>query len=355
MKILIDIGHPGHVHLFRNFVKVMQDKGHEFLFTCREKEFEIELLKAAGFNYVSFGKKYNSTTGKIWGLLKFDILEVIQGLKFKPDVLMSHGSPYAAHAAAILQKPHISLEDSGNWEQIKIYLPFTKAVLTPDVLFEDLGPKQVRYNSYHELAYLHPKYFESNATHHSILNIDEEKEYVVLRFVSWNASHDKGQTGFTSHEKEQIVNYLDSKYEVFISSESELPEKYEKFKIKIAPEDMHEVLSGATFFVGEGATMAAEAGVLGTPSIYVNSIRRAYNEDQEKYGLVYNFQNGKGVLEKIKELESLPNLKEAFRERLQKLLIDKIDLTAFMVWYVEHFPESQHTMKANPNYDLNFK
>ncbi len=355
MKILIDIGHPGHVHLFRNFVNEMQERGHEFLFTCRQKEFEIELLKAAGFKYVSFGKKYNTTTGKIWGLLKFDVLEVLQGLKFKPDVLMSHGSPYAAHAAAILKKPHISLEDSGNWEQIKIYLPFTKTVLTPSVLFEDLGPKQVRYKSYHELAYLHPKYFKSNEEHHTILNIPKDKKYVLLRFVSWNASHDKGQNGFTAQEKENLVAYLEARYEVFISAESDLPEHYKKYKIKIAPEDMHEVLAGATFFIGEGATMAAEAGVLGTPSIYVNSIRRAYNEDQEKYGLVYNFQKGEGVLEKVKELEQLPDLKKTFRERQQKLLADKIDLTAFMVWYVEHFPESQDTMKTNPNYDLNFK
>ena len=103
MRILIDIGHPGHVHLFKNFAKEMQRKGHEFLFTCRQKEFEIEMLKAEGFTYKSFGNKFHTTLGKLFGLLKFDFLSVIQGLKFKPDLFMSHGSPYASHAAAILR------------------------------------------------------------------------------------------------------------------------------------------------------------------------------------------------------------------------------------------------------------
>ncbi|MDY8136888.1 DUF354 domain-containing protein [Aquimarina sp. 2201CG5-10] len=355
MKILIDIGHPGHVHLFRNFAYCMKEKGHEFLFTCREKEFEIELLKAANLPFVSFGKKYNSTFGKILGLIKFDILELIQGLKFKPDIFMSHGSPYAAHAAAILRKPHVSLEDSGNWEQMKLYLPFTSCVLTPDVLFEDLGNKQIRYQSYHELAYLHPNYFETKNNQHKILNLTPDEKYVIVRFVSWNASHDRGHNGFSETEKERIIDYLASRYRVFITSEGYLPEKYESYKIKIAPEDIHEVLAGAELFIGEGATMAAESGVLGTPSIYVNSIRRSYNEDQEKYGLVFNFQNEKGVFEKIKEIENIPDRKKTFADRRVNLLNDKIDITAFMVWFVENYPKSKDEIINNPQLQFSYK
>ncbi len=355
MKILIDIGHPGHVHLFRNFAYQMQEKGHQFLFTCREKEFEIELLKAAKLPFVSFGKKYNTTLGKLFGLLKFDILSLVQGLKFKPDVFMSHGSPYAAHAAAILRKPHISLEDSGNWEQMKLYLPFTDCVLTPDVLVEDLGVKQIKYQSYHELAYLHPNYFTPHQQHRAVLGLTPEQPYVVVRFVSWNASHDRGHNGFSEKAKAAIIDYLAARYTVFITSEGYLPPKYEPYKIKIAPQDIHHVLADATLFIGEGATMAAESGVLGTPSIYVNSIRRSYNEDQERYGLVYNFQTEEGVLEKIKEIERIPELQKTFAQRRQSLLADKIDITAFMVWFVENYPLSRQTITQNPQLQFQYK
>jgi hypothetical protein len=121
MKILIDIGHPTHVHLFKFFTKEMQNNGHTIFFTCRQKEFEIDLLKDFGFNYKSFGKKYNLNISKIWGLIKFDIHELVTGLNFNPDLFLSHGSIYAAHASFLLGKPHISLEDTFNYEQIRLY------------------------------------------------------------------------------------------------------------------------------------------------------------------------------------------------------------------------------------------
>ena len=58
MNILIDIGHPAHVHVTKHFAHEMEAKGHCVLFTCRQKEFIIQLLEAEGFQYVSFGKKY---------------------------------------------------------------------------------------------------------------------------------------------------------------------------------------------------------------------------------------------------------------------------------------------------------
>ena len=86
MRILIDIGHPAHVHLFKNFSWTMQNNGHQILFTIREKEFEKYLLENYGFNFISCGKKFNSTLGKLYGMLKFDFLLTIHASKFKPDI-----------------------------------------------------------------------------------------------------------------------------------------------------------------------------------------------------------------------------------------------------------------------------
>ncbi|MFW5804449.1 MAG: DUF354 domain-containing protein, partial [bacterium] len=35
MKILIDIGHPAHVHYFKNFITKMSQKGHSFIVIAR--------------------------------------------------------------------------------------------------------------------------------------------------------------------------------------------------------------------------------------------------------------------------------------------------------------------------------
>ncbi len=51
----------------------------------------------------------------------------------------------------------------------------------------------------------------------------------------------------------------------------------------------------------------------------------------------------------------MDNLKEEFQIRRQKMLADKIDVTAFLVWFVENYPNSAKVMKENPDYQFNFK
>jgi len=334
MRYIIDIGHPAHVHLFTPFAKIIIQNGNQILFTCRKKEFEIELLAARKFDFISLGKHYNSVLGKILGLLKFNILLFFIAMNFKPDMFISHGSIYAAHVAFLLRKPHVSMEDTGNMEQIRLYLPFTKVVLSPNELPINLGAKHIRYQSYHELAYLAPKYFKPSINILKQNKINTQKPFILFRFVKWSATHDIGQEGFTSEEKEILINELANNYNLLISSEGKTQKKYNKYLLKIRPEQIHHVIAFADLVISEGATMASEAGVLGTPSIYVNSLERCYNTDQEKYGTVFHFKNGEGVLEKAKEILEIPNNNDVFNERRQKLISDKIDLTAFLVWFI---------------------
>lgn len=50
MRLLVDIGHPAHVHLFKNFMWEMERKGHEVLITATEKDIALKLLDNYGFN-----------------------------------------------------------------------------------------------------------------------------------------------------------------------------------------------------------------------------------------------------------------------------------------------------------------
>lgn len=341
MRILIDIGHPGHVHLFKHLAHRIVAEGGEVLFTARDKECELELLEAENFPYRTFGKHYNSLWGKLWGLVKFDLEMLATAWRFKPDLLLSHGSIYAAHTAFVLGVKHLSLEDSGNMEQIVLYRPFTETILTPDVLVEKLGPKQIRYNGYHEIAYLHPKYFQPNNQAYEWLGLEMGTPYAIVRFVSWNATHDLGHKGLTDQDKIKLIAELSKTRKVFISSEAELPPELEQHKIRLAPEQLHDALYFADIVVSEGTTIASEAGVLGTPAIYINSITRSYVQDQEKYGLVFNTCKSAEVFALVDQI--LSQDREAFRQRREQLLADKIDVTEFlyqfiMDHYVKHLP-----------------
>lgn len=363
MRILIDIGHPAHVHLFKNFAHEMSNKGHKILFTCREKEFEIELLKQNGFEYVSFGKKYKSTFGKIWGMLKFDLQEWKTCLKFKPDILLSHGSIYAAHTSWLIKKPHISFEDTFNFEQIRLYKPFTETILTSDYdnpLKSDC--KVMQYSGYHELAYLHPNRFIPDKSILKDLGVSESEKYVIIRFVSWNASHDRGHKGISFENKLKAIEEFEKYAKVFISDEGVLPIELKKYQIKIAPHKMHDAVAFASLLFGESSTMSEEAAMLGVPSIYLHNGTILYIEELEKrYELVYSYSescdNQKKAISKGKELLQMDKdvLSEVWNRRKQMMLRYKIDVTLFLVWFIENYPQSKQIMQENPDYQYNFK
>lgn len=355
MKILFDIGHPAHVHLFKNLAWKLTGNGHRVHFTLREKEHERDLLTAYGFESTSFGRKYHSIAGKIAGMIKFDLLETIAAIRFRPDMLISHGSIYAAHAAAVLRIPHIALEDTGNWEQIRLYLPFTRAVISPDVLGEDLGKKQISYPGYHELAYLHPNYFTPDPQVFQHLGINPGTPYAILRFIGWNATHDIGKKGLSLEMKRQLIRYLDTKMKVFISSELNDVGEFAGYRIKLPPEKMHDALAFASLYIGEGTTMAAEAGILGTPAFYVSNVRGQNCEDLEKYGLVYTFTELEPLTRKIDEVLSDPDLKSTWLTRRNRMLLDKIDLTAMLAWFVEKYPQSHEILRKDPQHLLQFR
>ena len=333
----------------------MEKKGHEIFFTVRDKEHELYLLSAYGFKYRSFGRHLKSKIGKIIGLLRFNIKMLDTALSFKPDIFLSHGSIYAAQIAWLLRKPHISMEDTGNMEQVLLYRPFSKAIITPITLEKKLGSKQIQLKTYHELAYLNSLYFKKSPDVLKLLNIKQGENYCIIRLVSWNATHDAGKAGLNEIELMEIVNFLSSKMKVFISSEQNLPPDLLKYKLMLSPDIMHDVLAFSSLVISEGATLAAEAGFLGVPTIYVNPQQTCNIKELEDIGCVFSFKNGQRVLVKAKEVINNMTLKDFVVINSANLLHDKIDLTLFMIWFVENYPQSFNIMKENPEYQDNFK
>ena len=112
--------------------------------------------------------------------------------------------------------------------------------------------------------------------------------------------------------------------------------------------------------IGDSQTMTSEAAVLGTPAIRCNTFvgKISYLEEEEhKYGLTYGFrpENSDAMFAKIEELIAISDLKKEWQRRRQKMLADKIDVTAFQVWFIENYSESARIMKENPDIQYRFK
>ncbi len=364
MKYLFHLGHPAHFHLFKNTINELKHAGHEVAILIKKKDILEELLQKSGFEYYNLlphGRK-DSKFGIALGMLETDLKLFRFALKFKPTVMIGT-SVAISHVGKLLGIPSINVNED-DFDVVPLYsklsYPWASTILAPNVCRTGKwARKTIFYKSYHELAYLHPNHFKPDkANVEKYFSVDTP--YFVIRFAKLTAHHDSGVKGITSEIAEKLIEILKPFGRVYITSERQLEPKFEEYRININPLDIHHVMAFATLYIGDSQTMAAEAGVLGTPFIRFNDFvdRIGYLNDLEN-----NYQLGHGIkpnepeklYQKVKELLQLGNLKEVYESRRQKLLLEKIDLAAFMHWFIVNYPLSVKQIKENPDYQNRFK
>jgi predicted glycosyltransferase len=344
-NILIDIGHPADVHHFRVVAQRWEAAGHRTLFTVLDREVIVHLVKHYGLNYKL---TYKRQPGR-WRLLHelpVRIGSTWQAARqFKADLFMSFGSPTCAIPAWLMGKPYVGMTDTEHaTEQHALFKPFSTLILTPDVFGRDMGPNQIRYRGYHELMYLHPTVFTPDPREIESLGLRPDEPYFVLRFVSWGATHDIGQHGFSGAEKRELVRALAQRGRVLLSVEDGIIEpEFAPYVTTFPPENVHHLLAFASLYIGEGGTMASEAAVLGTPSIYMNTLRMGYIDDEQAHGLLFMPENGREALAQALELLDVPDLKATFQERRARLLAKKTDT-------VDWLENLAYRLLENPHY-----
>ncbi|WP_440951240.1 DUF354 domain-containing protein [Methanosphaerula subterraneus] len=350
MNILINIGHPAHVHFFKNFLWEMQKRGHNPIVYAVDKDVSLDLLNNYQINYDLYGKISQNFWGQILEIIKGDYKTYNMQKKYDIDITIGIADTFGAHISKITRAKSIVFTDTEHAKLINaVTMPFADIICTPSCYKKNLGRKQVHYDGYHELAYLHPHYFTPDPTVLTELELSPDDRFIIIRFVSWKASHDIGQHGI--RDKIGLVKKLEAYGRVLITSEGELPEELRPYQVHISPEKMHDLLYYATLYMGEGATMASEAAVLGTPSVFVSSLAGTmgnFTELEETYGLVYSFTDTEAAVEKAIEILQDPESKENWRIKQKRLLLEKIDVTAFLIWFIENYPESVVEMKEHP-------
>ena len=173
-----------------------------------------------------------------------------------------------------------------------------------------------------------------------MLEIGRGEKFFIVRFVSWNASHDVGQRGLSTEGKIKLVEMLKKYGRVIITSEGELPETLEAYKLRVPANLVHDLLYYADMYVGEGGTMASEAAVLGTPSVLVNTLKAGtFEELKNKYNLLVQCYDDQSTLEQVSKLLNCNNLKAEWRSRQKKFISMKIDATQYILHEIQAFEE----------------
>jgi predicted glycosyltransferase len=331
MRYVITIQHPAHVHFFKHAIRALEDDGHEVSVFVRDKEVAVDLLAAYDIDHTVLADgQSDGVRGLLLGQGVWEYRVAERARAIDPDVITGIGGTAAAHVGALCGAKSVVFTDTEHAPGNKITFPFADEVWTPECFDGDAGrAEQIRYPGYHELAYLHPDRFEPDENVLDSVGLSPDDRFVVLRLVSWAASHDAGESGFD--DAVDVVERLEETgVRVLITSEAPLPTTLEDRRATVAPHRIHDLLAYADLFIGEGATMAVESAVLGTPAVYVNTLRMGYTDEIEaRYDLLYNCQ---GVYRHHNALETAVDILDGsvttdWTDRRERLIDEKRDTT----------------------------
>jgi len=363
MNYLFHLGHPAHFHLFKYVIKKLELNNHRVTIIIKKKDVLEKLLIEAGFNYSNYlpeGQK-NSKSGMITSIIKRELKMLIHCQDIRYD-LMIGTSTEVTHMGKMLGIKSICVnEDDADAIPLfaKYSYPFATEILTPASCNSGKWDcKAIKYNSFHELAYLAPQYFKPDSSYLNFYGI--KRPYYIIRFSGLDAHHDVGKKGIPAGLAKEIIRKLEPCGNVYITSEKELNGCFGKYCLNINPLDMHQVLAQADLYIGDSQTMTAECAVLGTPALRFNDFvgKLGYLEELEhKYGLTYGIKTNEPekLLNKIDEVLLLPDAKAEWEMKKQRMLSDKIDTTDFLTWFIASYPSSRTIMRSNPEYQYNFK
>lgn len=383
MNIGLFLGHPAHFHMLKNTARQLVADGHEVFFVIKQKDILEKLLQDAGYEYTMIRE---GRGGSVWGLVKSVVgmeWHMCQFLrKNKIDILI--GSTLSFAARMMMRVPVVVMgEDDADVvpKYAKMVYPWATEILTPSVCDNaKWNSKSTKYPSYHELAYLHPGNFTPSKEVVKGYGIDVDKPYFIFRFASLNAHHDKGIKGINKEIAQRLVEILKPHGQIYITSERPLEPEFEPYRIKINPMDMHHVMAYASLYIGDSQTMAAEAGVLGTPFVRFNDFvgRIGYLDELEEpqakqyvdyLNIDHHYNLGVGIkaseegsverlCQTVERLAAMPveERKRVYGERRQKMLADKIDYAKFLTWFIEGYPASKdQAQKADEKFWQQFK
>jgi len=332
MRVVVTIQHPAHVHFYRPVVAELERRGHEVHVFARDKDVALELLDRHGIDHTVLAGRANSLAELAKVQLTYEYRLFREARRIDPHVMTAIGGVAVAHVAPLVGARSVVWIDNEGVQSHRITTPLAHVVCTPRRFREDYGRKHVRYDGYHELAYLHPDRFDPDPDHLREHGVEPDERFFFVRFREWCALHDVGEAGFSPAAKRDLVSFLEEHGSVYVSSESALPPEFAEYRLPVPADLVHDLLYYADLYVGDSATMATEAAVLGTPSVRSQSF--AGDGDMtnflelEEYGLLFSTPDDDEAVAQAKSLvrEADP---ETYQRRREELLADKIDVARY--------------------------
>lgn len=364
MNILIDIGHPGHVHLLHGLAEELKGLGHAVFYSVRDIPVAKRLMECYGMTtWLDLGGKRDSLLGKAWTVMQQDVRVLRYVQRNHIDIGLSSGI-VLGHVAKLTRMKAFVFDDDDDAAEplvVKYEHPMSEVVFTPSCIHRQTE-HAVYYAGTHELAYLHPNRFAPDPSVLEKAGLKMGERFFIMRFVALKGHHDIGQQGLSLDQKIRLLELLKPYGRVIVTSERALEPEFEPYRLPVLPEEIHSLMSYCSLFLGDSQTMTSEAAILGVPALKCNTFAGRLsvpNELEQKYDLCYAYQPD-DFDKLVARLEQLlakdPDvLRKEWQEKRRRFLDDHIDVTAFFTWFIENYPESKKIMQENPDYQYRFK
>lgn len=346
-KILVGLGHPAHVHLFRNTIEALEQKGIEVIVVISDKDILVRLVEHYKIKYTLIANKDKKQSLYLKLLKQIRSTNLLNRIirKEKPDLLIGCLSQLA-FSGFLMRKPVLFFGEDDfkvTFLQGLVVYPFVKRIIAPEVT--NVGPfkwKKISYNGYQKLAYLHPFYFQPDREK---VVIPRTRKFFLLRLSKLNAYHDTNASGITDELALSIIDLLKSRGDVLISSERELPDSLKAFEFTGNLFDMHHYMAFAELLICDSQTMTVEAALLGTPNIRFNNFvgkLSVLNDLEQKYNITSGIlpSDTVGLFKKIDQILNDPQAKDNYKLLKNKMISGKINVTDFFIWLIENYPSS---------------
>lgn len=336
MRLLFDVAHPAHVHLFRHLIGLVRRDGGEVLVAARDKDVTVPLLCAHNVPHMVLshagGGGPLSNMAEL-ALRTFRLLRLARN--FQPDALVGPSASFGLVGRLLRRPSFVFCEDDAAVVPFfaRVAYPLANWIVTPACLaHESYGPRHLTYPGYHELAYLHPAHYRPDPSSLDRLGLRRDEPFFVVRLVALRGHHDAAARGIAPELARRLVALLARHGRVLITSETTLDPELEPYRFPLSADRLHDVLAFAALCVGDSQTLIAEAAVLGVPNLRCNSFvgRISYLEELEKrFGLSVGVkvEESERLLETVGAwLKDLPGVRSAFQERRQRMLEACVDV-----------------------------
>ena len=323
MKIWFDILTPKQYLFFGYFIQKLR-KQHKIVSTSRKYQQVNGIRKFGSINPIIIGKHGGkNNVNKLLASLDRTKLLTNKIEKLNPDLLISFCSPEASRVAFGLGIPHIAFSDSPQAKAVmRLSLPYAAKLLTPWIIpksdFEGFGINRKNIISYKAIdAGIIIKNYQKNKQ--KKIN---RKKIIVIRPEESEAAYITKKSK-TVKIIRKIVDKFPEEQKIVLSRYKGQTENLRKiFGSDIClfskPVNGKELLNNTDCFIGSGGTMTAEAGLLGIPTISLNTIPNRIEDFLVKKRIIVRSENpekiSKEVFQSLNNLQIIKKRKENARK-----------------------------------------